>query len=296
MAKLLSVDGNYFLHRALSVVSKKRDPKFLEKNTLSMFVSFVANDAILHNATHVLVCFDAKRSFRNDIYKGYKANRIKSGDTTIVMDDGTEFTTDITPGSLVPKAKKIMGYAGLAVAHRKGFEADDLLGSIASYGSKSMKIVLDTRDKDLAATVNEYVTLYWPTEKRHIDETAVLKHFGVRPYQIRDLLCLLGDTVDNIPGVPGVGQKTAVKWLTEHGSISKALKNEKIKKQLEKHMSVLVMARKLVTLRTDLKFDVTEMIPNKIDPQLEEHIWSIPSALKDLADSRKLLKLKGLFS
>jgi DNA polymerase I len=295
MAKLLAVDGNFFLHRALDVCAKRKDPNHLVKNTFSMFLSMVAADAKTINATHVHVSFDAKRSFRHDIDKNYKANRVKTGGTTIVRDDGSEFHTDVTPGSLVKPAREVLDLAGIAHDQRKAMEADDLLGSLAALAGPKLRVVLDTRDKDLARCVNEYVRLWWPIEKKYIDEAGVLKHFGVRPKQIGDYLSLLGDKVDNIPGVPGVGKDTAAKWLAEYGTLDKALKDKKIKARLSPHMDKLVMARKLVTLKTDIKFDIDEMVPKKINPDLADLVWAIPSSLKDLADSQKLLKMKGLF-
>jgi DNA polymerase I len=293
MSKTLSVDGNYFLHRAMNVVIKRRNPQFLVKNTLTMFLNMISSDAAVLKATHILVCFDAKRSFRHDLYKGYKANRIRGEGTTVTLDNGEEFHTDITPGSLVKPAKEVLDLAGLFYSQKKLYEADDLMASAAV--SLPGKIVIDTRDKDLAATVNERVSLYWPVEKKLIGPKEVFKHFGVHPLQITDYLSLLGDKVDNIPGIPGCGPKTACALLLKYGTLDKAIKDPMFRSKYKEHQATLAMARKLVTLRPDVKYDIVDLLPRKVNKDLGDLVWSIPTNLKDLADSRKMTSMKGLF-
>lgn len=258
-----------------------------------MFLNMVAGDAAMLHATHVLVCFDAKRSFRNDIYKGYKANRTKSGTTTVILDNGQEFTTDITPGSLVKPAREMLALAGLYTSQKKMMEADDLMGSAAFCIPG--RIVIGTRDKDIAVCVNNRVSLWWPIEKKHVTPAVVLKHFGVNPVQITDYLSLLGDKVDNIPGVPGCGPKTACALLLKYGSLDKAVKDPVFRSKYKAHRRTLAMARKLVTLKTDVKYDIEDLVPQKIDTALKELVWAVPDTLKDLAESRKMSKMKGLF-
>lgn len=296
MSKLFCVDGNFYLHRAMSVVIKRKNPEFLVKNTFTMFLSLIASDAALLKATHVVVCLDAKRSFRHDIYKDYKANRTASKEEKVViLDNGKEFRTSITPGSLVKPVKELLTLAGLAYSHKKLYEADDLMASVAKCLSPQIRVVIGTRDKDLAASVTERVSLWWPIEKRLIGPNEVAKHFGVHPNQITDYLSLLGDAVDNIPGIPGCGPKTACKLLEVYGDLDTAIKDPKFRAKYRDHRSTLAMARKLVMLRPDVKYYLDDLIPQKVDPALGALIWSIPTNLKDLADSRKAMSMKGLF-
>jgi DNA polymerase-1 len=123
----------------------------------------------------------------------------------------------------------------------------------------------------------------------------VIKQFGVRPDQIAEYLALMGDKVDNIPGIPGVANKTAAKWLNTHGSITAMLKDPKIKAKLQPHKSQLVMAKKLTTLRCDLKFKLEDLIPQPLDHSLSEHVWQIPKSLKELSDARLFASKRGLF-
>jgi DNA polymerase-1 len=259
-----------------------------------MFLNMVAGDAAGLKASHVLVCFDWGRSFRHDLYKAYKANRLKGEPKTYTTDAGTEYTTEITPGALVKPAINVCKLAGLATARHKLYEADDLLGSAAV--SISGKVILGTRDKDNAGDVNERVRQYWPQDKKLLGPKEVLAYYGVHPHQIPDYLTLLGDTVDNIPGIPGCGPKTACAILAKYGTLDAAIKDPAFRKKYAAHKSTLAMARKLVTLRRDIKFNLADLVPQKIDTDLGNLVWSIPNSLRDLADSRKAMSMKGLFS
>lgn len=293
MSKTIVIDGNFYLHRAMSVVIKRRNPEQLVKNSLTMFLNMLAGDAAFLKATHVLVCFDSKRSFRNDLYKGYKANRVKGEGTTVTLDSGIEFHTDITPGALVKPAKEVLDLGGIAYSQIKNLEADDLMAGAAT--NLPDRVVICTRDKDLARCVNKRVSLYWPIEKKVIGQKEVVQHFGVNPVQITDYLSLLGDKVDNIPGIPGCGPKTACKILEEFGDLDTAVKNADFRKKYKDHKATLAMARKLVTLDTTTKYDLADLLPQKVKKELGDLVWSIPTSLKDLADSRKMTSMKGLF-
>lgn len=292
--KTFVVDGNYYLHRAFSVSARTRNINFLEKNTLSLFLTQVCGDALFLKATHVLVVFDSKRSWRHDLYKEYKANRNK-GAQEVTTNTGRVVTLEITAGSLVKKAKMICELAGLPVAQKKGYEGDDLLGSAAV--SVPGRVILGTRDKDCHASVTEdgRVQMYWPMEKVMLDWKAVIKKFGVRPDQIAAYLALCGDSVDNIPGIPNVADKTAAKWLAAYDDLPSMLKDPKIKEKLKPHKATLVLCKKLTTLKCDIVFKIEDLVPQPIDHSLKEHVWSIPSALRDLSDARKYASKRGLF-
>lgn len=292
--KTFAADGNYYLHRAFSVSARTRNINHIEKNTLDLFLKFVCNDALLLKATHILVVFDSKRSWRHDVYKDYKANRNK-GAQEVTTNTGATITLEITAGSLVKKAKQICELAGLPVAQKKGYEGDDLLACVAK--SVPGKVVIGTRDKDVHAVITEddRVQLWWPSEKQMMNWKAVIKKFGVRPDQIAAYLALCGDTADNIPGIPNVAHGTASKWLKEHRTLQDMLKDKQIMAKLKPHKATLVLCKKLTTLKDDIVFKIEDLVPQALDHSLKEHVWSIPPSLRELSDARKFASKKGLF-
>lgn len=298
MSKTIVLDCNYYLHRAFSVAAGRRSLDHVKKNTLDLFLKQVCSDIVALKGTHALLVFDAPGSFRYEVYPQYKANRRegKDGKTTeVTRSDGSKATVDLTAGALVKDARRVAELAGLAHSYVKGYEGDDLLGCAAL--TLPGKKVICTRDKDSAILISDdnQVTVYWPKEQKLLDSKTVKKLWGVEPHQMRDYLCLLGDGVDNIPGVPNFGPKTAVKLLTEHGSIAAALKDPKWREKLKPHKKTLTIARKLVTLRTDIKFKIENLVIKDVDQDLLKHVWAIPQSLKELGEARKLAKMKGLF-
>jgi DNA polymerase-1 len=204
--KLLLVDGNYFMHRAFHMVVKTRDPAYIQKNVLTLFASMVFSEIALHRATHVAVTLDAPNCWRLEIYPRYKERRRKPKDPILVSHPKYREPVEVTDtvGSMIPAAKKMLKAAGIKVYHKNLLESDDLLGSLAARFQEQIPVVISTRDKDMAGLVNDRVTQYWPVEKKFMREKDVLAYYGVRPFQIRDYLSLMGDHVDDIPGVPGV--------------------------------------------------------------------------------------------
>lgn len=295
-SKTILIDGNYLLHRAFAVVASRRSLEHVKKNTLDLFLKQACQDIVTLRGTHALVVFDAPGSFRFKVYPQYKANRREGKDgnsTEVTRVDGTTVKVDLTPGALVKDARKLVEMAGLAHSYVKGYEGDDLLG--AAVKTLPGRKVVCTRDKDAAVLVSEDTLLYWPKEKKVIDVATVRKLWGIEPHQMRDYLCLLGDAVDNIPGVPNIGPKTAVKLLKEHGSIANALKDKKWASVLTPHKKTLLIARQLVTLKTDVKYELGRLIIRDVDQELANHVWDIPKALKELGEARKLQTMKGLF-
>lgn len=289
-------DSSYYLHRAFNVVATRRSVDHIKKNTLTMFLQLIASDILELRGTHALLCFDAPHCFRYDVYKDYKSKRNegkKRGVSTVTRHDGTQVEIPTTPGAMVKSARKLSELAGLTHAYKERYEADDLMGSAAV--SLPGRVTICTRDKDAAVSVNERVHLFWPKEKKVIDIDAVKKIWGITPSQMRDYLCLLGDDSDSIPGVPDFGPVTAKKLLTQHGSIAEALKDPVWNKRLRPHRSTLSIARQLVTLKTDVKFNLDDLAIKEIDDELAQHVWEIPKSVKDLGDIRKASSMKGLF-
>jgi DNA polymerase-1 len=295
VAKIGGFDGNYFLHRSFSHAGKHKRPEDLEKNTLSNFLGSICGLALEHHCSHLLVMFDGPESFRTDISANYKANRPRGDGTILVRSDGSEFETPWTVGKLVKPAKKLLTMAGITYSHKRKYEADDLMGCLAESFGQDHNVVIFTRDKDIAATVTDRVKLFWPREKKLMDKKAVKKYYGVWPRQIRDYLCLIGDGVDNIPGIPNWGPATAAKFLAKYGSITKACEDEEGRAILLPYNKILKINKKLITLRTDQTYKLEDLTIENFDAELQDHIWKIPDSLKQLGDTRKASKIRGLF-
>ena len=199
----------------------------------------------------IAVVFDAPgKTFRDEIYTEYKANR------------------DATPEDLsaqFPMIAELVQAMGLPLLAITGVEADDVIGTLASQADAAGKdVLIVTSDKDLAQLVNNRISLLDTMKNRRMDPAGVVEKFGVPPKCIIDYLALVGDTSDNIPGVPLVGPKTAAKWLVEHGSLDAIIEHaDQIKgkagENLRAALPQIPMARQLATIRCDvelpLRFD-----------------------------------------
>ncbi len=161
---------------------------------------------------HIAVVFDAKgKTFRDDLYPKYKANRAEMP---------SELIEQIEPIHAMIRAM------GLPLLMVEGVEADDVIGTLAVLATAHhMDTLISTGDKDLAQLVNPHVTLVNTMTNTFLTPTTVPEKFGIPPALIVDYLALVGDTSDNIPGVPQVGPKTAVKWLVEYGSLDNIVKH-----------------------------------------------------------------------
>lgn len=207
----------------------------------------------------VAVVFDAKgNTFRNDIYPDYKAHRPPMPD---------ELRSQIDPIHQIIKA---MGLPLLVVPD---VEADDVIGTLAAQASKQQRDTLvSTGDKDLAQLVTDHVTLINTMTGERLDPDGVVRKFGLPPARIVDLLALTGDKVDNIPGVPSVGPKTAVKWLQAYDSVDKLIAhadeiNGKVGEKLRENIEQLKLSYELASIKLDvaLEMSLDELIPGPED-------------------------------
>ena len=242
---LLLVDGSSYLYRAFHAMPDLRGPDNVPTGAIHGMVNMLGWIRDHLKAEHAVCVFDAKGpTFRDEWYPEYKAHRPSMPD---------DLRTQIEP---IHEVVKLLGWPVLEVP---GIEADDAIGTLARVGVASgHKVVISTGDKDMAQLVNANVTLINTMAKppEVLDEAGVLAKFGVPPERIIDYLTLIGDTVDNVPGVEKVGPKTAVKWITEHGSLDgvvaaadsiKGVAGENLRKALD----WLPMGRKLITVKLD---------------------------------------------
>ncbi|MBL4941404.1 MAG: DNA polymerase I, partial [Colwellia sp.] len=246
---LILVDGSSYLFRAYHVPylqalsTADGQPTGAITGVLNMLRSL--------NKTYpngnVVVIFDAKgKTFRNDLYPEYKANRPPMPD---------ELRTQIAP------LHKIITAMGLPLLVISGVEADDVIGTLAKQADEQgIETVISTGDKDMAQLVTPHVRLINTMTDVELDEAGVSEKFGVRPDQIIDYLALMGDKVDNIPGVVKCGPKTAVKWLAEHGTLAEVMANaDKVKGKvggyLREALEQLPLSYLLATIKCDVELE-----------------------------------------
>ncbi len=242
---MLLVDGSSYLYRAYHALPDLRGPDGFPTGAIHGVLAMMKWLRERYPAEHAVCVFDAKGpTFRDAWYADYKAQRAPMPEA---------LAQQIAP---IHEAVRLLGWPVLEVP---GIEADDAIGTLARIAAASgHKVLISTGDKDLAQLVTPDVTLINTMAKppELLDAEAVLAKFGVPPQRIVDYLTLVGDTVDNVPGVDKVGPKTAVKWLAEHGSLDGVIAaapgiKGAIGDNLRKALDWLPTGRKLVTVRTD---------------------------------------------
>jgi len=242
---LLLVDGSSYLYRAFHAMPDLRGPGNIPTGAIHGMVNMMGWIRDHINAEHAVCVFDAKGpTFRDEWYPEYKAHRPPMPD---------DLRAQIEP---IHEVVKLLGWPVLEVP---GIEADDAIGTLARIAVEAgHKVVVSTGDKDLAQLVNPHCSLINTMAKppEVLDEAGVVAKFGVPPDRIIDYLTLIGDAVDNVPGVDKVGPKTAVKWLAEHGSLDGVIAAAATFKgatgdNLRKALDWLPQGRRLITVKLD---------------------------------------------
>jgi DNA polymerase-1 len=240
---LLLVDGSSYLYRAYHALPDLRNPAGEPTGATRGMVAMLKKLREQYPSAHAACVFDAKgKTFRDDWYAEYKANRAAMPE---------DLTKQIEP---IHEVVKLLGWPVLEVP---GIEADDVIGTLArAAAARGQKVLISTGDKDLAQLVDTHVTLINTMSGERLDAAGVREKFGVPPSAIVDYLTLVGDAVDNVPGVDKVGPKTAAKWLAEHGSLDAVIAAADAVKgvageNLRKALDWLPTARRLVTVKTD---------------------------------------------
>jgi DNA polymerase I len=249
---LLLVDGSSYLYRAYHAMPNLTGPGGFPTGAIHGFIAMLKKLRSDINAEHAACVFDASgKTFRDDWYPEYKANRSPMPD---------DLRKQIEP---IHEAVRLLGWPVLQVP---GIEADDAIGTLARRAAESgHRVVVSTGDKDLAQLVNPQVTLINTMSGELLDVPGVQAKFGVPPERIVDYLTLVGDAVDNVPGVEKVGPKTAVKWLAEHGSLDAVMAHADtiggaVGDNLKKALPWLPTGKRLVTVVTDC--DLSGHVPD----------------------------------
>ncbi len=266
--KLVLIDASSYLFRAYHVPNLQRltgpdgEPTGAIYGVLNMLRKLMDEE----KPDRIAVVFDPKgKTFRNDIYAEYKANRPPMPD---------DLRVQIEPLHEVIRAQ------GLPLIVVDRVEADDVIGTLARLGRESgYRVIVSTGDKDMAQLVCDEITLINTMNNVIMDEAMVMEKFQVRPDQIIDYLALMGDTSDNIPGVPKVGPKTASKWLEQYGTLESVMAHAdeikgKVGENLREALNILPMSYQLATIKQDveLDFDLDDLVRKKPDTlQLAEY-------------------------
>lgn len=258
MKTLLLVDGSSYLYRAFHAMPDLRSPTGEPTGALYGVLNMLRRLKQEVPYDYSACVFDAKgKTFRDALFADYKANRPPMPD---------DLQKQIVA---VYELVENMGWKVLVI---DGVEADDVIGTLAKYAEKEgLKVVVSTGDKDMAQLVSPYVSLINTMSNENLDEAGVLAKFGVPPKRIIDYLALIGDKVDNVPGVDKCGPKTAVKWLSEFGSLSGVIENVdqiggKVGENLRSALNFLPLAYELVTIKCDL--DLSEALPRGLESLL----------------------------
>lgn len=262
---LILVDGSSFLYRAYHAVPPLNNAKGEPTNAIygvSNMLRKLLND---YEPSVMAVVFDsASKTFRHELSKDYKANRTQMPD---------DLSSQIKPLHALIRAM------GIPLISASAVEADDVLGVLAKYGEREgYNVIIATGDKDMAQLVNEKITLEDTMSKTKLTPEGVFEKFSVRPDQIADYLALVGDSSDNIAGVPKVGAKTAAKWLAEYQTLDNLISNAnkitgKVGENLRDNLKQLELAKKLTVIRCDLDlpYNMADLTRRPIhDEQLKE--------------------------
>ena len=267
--RIFIIDGSSYLYRAYHAMppltASSGQPTGAIKGVTNMLMTLKKDS----EGSPIIVVFDAKgKTFRNDIYKDYKANRPPMPD---------DLREQLQP------LKEIVRAIGFPLIEIAGVEADDVIATLVKIAKeKKFKTVISSLDKDLMQLVEDPISTMMNTMTHQIfNEDKVLEKFGVKPSQIRDMLALTGDTSDNIPGVPKVGQKTAAKWLNEYGNIDEIKLNaDHIKgvvgENLRSSLGDLDRNVELVSLKNDvdLGIDFESMLELNTDQEKLDKLFS----------------------
>jgi DNA polymerase-1 len=247
--KLILVDGSSYLYRAFHALpplsNSKGEPTGAVLGVLNMLNKMIKEEL----PERIAVVFDAPgRTFRDDLFEQYKAHRAAMPD---------DLRSQVQP------LLDVVAAMGLPLLRVAGVEADDVIGTLAKQGAESgYDVLISTGDKDMAQLVGARVGLINTMSNTRLDRAGVKAKFDVFPEQIVDYLALVGDTSDNIPGITGVGPKTAAKWLSQYQTLDELIAHAgdiggKVGENLRNGLAMLELSRKLATIDTALKLDIS---------------------------------------
>ena len=244
---LILIDGTAYLYRAFHALPPLTNKQGENTGAIHGFLKALFKIIEDFAPEHIGLVFDAKgKNFRHDIYSDYKANRSKMPDEL---------------SEQIPKLYEILELLGYPPIIIDGVEADDVIGTLSKQFRKTKDVRIFSGDKDFAQLVNSSVAIINPITLETMDEVAVKKKFGIDAKHIIDYLALVGDKSDNIPGLPGVGSKTASRLINQYGSVENIIKNKnlisgKVGETLKENVDQLKLSKILATIKEDLDLNI----------------------------------------
>ncbi len=250
MPTLYLIDGNSYIYRAFYAIRGLSTSTGVPTNAIYGFTNMILKILREKRPDYFVVVFDAPGpTKRHETYEEYKAHRPGMPDEL---------------SSQIPFIKEIINAFRIQTIEKAGYEADDILGTLAKEAeTEGIDVYIVTSDKDLFQVVSPRIRLYDSMKDKITEEKDVIERFGVKPSRFPEIIALTGDTSDNIPGAPGIGEKTAVKLLKEFGSLEALLenytriKNAKVKESVSENMENIKLSKTLATIHIDLPLDIS---------------------------------------
>ena len=247
-SKLIIIDGSSYFFRAFFAIQHLSNSKGFPTNAIYGFTTMLLKVLDVEKPENLVIAFDTpKPSFRKELYSEYKANRESPPEDLVVQ---------------IPEILKVVDAFQIKRMQQEGAEADDVIGTLCERAMKEgYQVDIITGDKDLMQLVNRDVTLYDTMKDKRVGPEGVVEKFGVKPEQVVDFLALMGDASDNIPGVTGIGEKTAAQLISEFGSLENLyqnldkIKQDKRRETLKAEKKMAFLSQKLATVKRDLDLD-----------------------------------------
>lgn len=256
------IDGSGYIHRAYHAVRHLSTREGLPTNATFGFTNMLLKLVADRKPEYMVIAFDAKGpTFRHEIYKAYKANRPPMPDDLAVQ---------------IPYIKQVVEGMNIATFELVGYEADDIIGTLATAAEKmGFQVVMVTGDKDFKQLVSPGISIWDPMKDRTIDYSGLKEDFGLEPSQWTDVMALSGDASDNIPGVPGIGEKTGVSLIKTFGSLEKIFANlgkvsgKKVRENLSTFREQAMLSHRLVAINTEVPISLEPASLRVSDPDAE---------------------------
>jgi DNA polymerase-1 len=243
-SRLFLIDGSSYIYRAFYAIGHLSNSKGLPTNAVYGFLQMLLKVVKVYHPEYLLVVFDAKApTFRSEIFEAYKAHRPAMPENLVPQ---------------IPYIKRILEVYRIARLEMEGYEADDLIGTVATLLEKDADVTILSGDKDMLQLVSEHVQVVDPMKEKRFGVAEVVERYGLKPEQIVDMMGLAGDASDNIPGVPGIGEKTATGLIQTFGSLENLFAHldqvpqKKLREKLETYGEQARMSRRLAVIHNQV--------------------------------------------
>src|SRR5579862_7963976 len=262
--RLFLIDSYGFIFRAYHARARSGAPPMRTTTGLSTEAVYIFHNMVrklrtAYEPEYIAAIFESGKTFREEAYAGYKANR-------------TEMPPDLR--DQIPYIRRTLEALRIPVLQYPGFEADDVIGAMARRASENFDVVIVSSDKDMLQLVDERVHMFNPVKENVWYDPAVTEEFmGVKPTQVADLLALMGDSIDNIPGAPGIGEKGALALIQRFGSVEGALERageverKMYRESLQNNREQILLSKKLATIDTavPVEFEMADLAAQEPD-------------------------------